>query len=53
MDIKTMFFNALQSAGYDLISCGELWLKFKNEVKNLKPGKYSYQIGSTQISFKK
>ena len=51
--LKNSVLDALQSAGYDLISSMEYWGKFKEELKTLPPGKYNYIVGNTEISFTK
>ena len=51
--LRDLIFDALQQSGYDLLSVCEYWNKFKAEVKELQPGKYTYMAGNTAITFTK
>lgn len=53
IELVNMFCTALEDAGYDVLSAIELWhTVYKPEIKALSPGKYTYYIGKTEISFK-
>jgi hypothetical protein len=51
--LKELVLDTLQLAGYDLITACGLWEGFKAEIMSLKPGKYTYNIGCTEITFTK
>jgi hypothetical protein len=51
--LKNLIVSTLQLAGYDLLTACELWEGFKSEILTLKPGKYTYNIGTTEITFTK
>jgi len=52
--LRDMFLDALESAGYDVISAVELWnTRYHPEIKSLPNGKHVYNIGKYEITFKK
>jgi hypothetical protein len=52
--LRELFLDAMQAAGYDLITSLQWWHKsYLPEIKALPPGKYTYTIGKHEISFKK
>lgn len=52
--LRDLFLDAMQASGYDLITAITWWNKsYWPEIKALPPGKYAYQIGTHEITFKK
>lgn len=52
--LRDLFLDAMQAAGYDLLTACEWWQDvYKPEIKALLPGKYTYNIGTHEITFSK
>jgi hypothetical protein len=52
--LRDLFLDAMQAAGYDLITACEWWNdEYKPEIKALPPGRYTYTIGRHEITFSK
>lgn len=52
IELTNMFLTALEDSGYGVIDAIGLWnTVYKPEIKALKPGRYTYNIGRTEIKF--
>ena len=52
LELVNMFLTALEDCGCDVIGALEQWNTiYKPEIKSLKSGSYTYNIGRTEIKF--
>ena len=52
IELAHMFLTALEDSGFDVLSALEQWNTiYKPEIKALNNGRYTYNIGRTEIKF--